>query len=122
MSAKSKTTKRKSQGWTHKSIRNEMERSITLMVLSHPNLEHEIVSNYLNRNGYVMQSEDDSDKRLYRIYGIPLPSKKELALRKIFKDEAEKLYKLSQKMRAENKAHTAKKKALKPVGLSKKDS
>ena len=87
MSPKTKTTKRKS----HKELLNELELSIVQFVLARPALEHEIIHNYLTRNGYAIVEEGTSDRQLRR-FGIPMPNKKELAWRAMRKAEALKFY------------------------------
>lgn len=104
MAAKQKSIKRSAPSFTYRSILNELERSIALMVLSNPRLEHEIIANFLDRKGYVVQRIDESDKKLRDLYGVPLPSQKQLALRAATKADAEQLYELAQEMRAENKS------------------
>jgi hypothetical protein len=102
MATKIKTNSKSKTTMTHKQIREELERAIVLMVLSLPNVELQIVSNYLDRNGYVVQGEAESDRDLNQRYGIPLPSKKSLGLRAECKVEAEKLHKLALATRKAN--------------------
>lgn len=74
-----------------------LERSIVLFVLANPSLEDEIVRNYLDRKGYVVQEEQQADRRL-RLHGIKLGPKHE-AWRARQKAEAVKLHEQAQKIR-----------------------
>ncbi len=118
--------KYRNPGWTHQQLRLELERAIVLMVLSNPSLEIEIVRNYLDRKGYVVQGQSESDQYLHEKYGIPLPGEKCRALHEKWKKEAEELYQRAEEMKAENRSHVldqiAKAKAPKPGKLRKKGS
>jgi hypothetical protein len=99
MATKSKTTQK---SWTHKQVSEEQERAIVLMVLSLPSIEHAIVSNYLDRNDYVVQEEAESDRDMQHKYGVALPGKKTLAWRAARKAAAIELHELAKKTRGEN--------------------
>ncbi len=78
---------------SHKQVLDELELSIVKFVLASPRLEHEVVSNFLDRNGFVVQDEKESTKELHRKYGLGLPDKKHLAWTAERKAKAVELYK-----------------------------
>ena len=93
MATKSKTTSR-----TYKQKFDELQESIVLFVLSNPAIEHKIISNYTNRNGYGIQYQAEIDEQHNRKYGMKTPDKKSLAFEAERKAEAVKLHKRAQAM------------------------
>jgi len=95
----SKPGKSKSKIPSHKQKLDRLEKSIVLFVLANPSVEDAIVGNFLNRHGYVVQDEKDSDIGLSRQFGLEKPSQKIQAWRDSNKAKAETLFQYAQKIR-----------------------
>ena len=98
MSTKS-NSKSKTNIPSHKQKFDSLQESIVMFVLANPALEREIVGNYLDRNGYVVEEEKVSDLYM-RLRGVKVASNsKHLAWTAQKRAAAEKLYQCAQKIR-----------------------